>query len=52
MLKEFRTLLPYFKAYAGRYAMGFLFLFLTDAGQLFLPQLVRSVIDHISSEPG
>ncbi len=49
MLKEFRTLLPYYKAYAGRYAMGFLFLFITDAGQLFLPQLIRSLIDHISA---
>ena len=49
MLKEFRTLLPYYKTYAGRYAMGFLFLFITDAGQLYLPQLIRSVIDHVSA---
>jgi ATP-binding cassette, subfamily B, multidrug efflux pump len=49
MLKEFRTLFPYYKTYAGRYAMGFLFLFITDAGQLYLPQLIRLVIDHISA---
>ena len=49
MLKEFRTLLPYFRKYALRYVFGFIFLLITDAGQLYLPQLVRSIINHIST---
>ena len=48
MLKEFRTLVPYFRRFAPRYLAGFLFLFITDAGQLYIPQLMRSVIDHIA----
>lgn len=49
MLKEFRTLFPYFRTYRIRYLAGFFFLFVTDAGQLYIPQLTRSVINQISS---
>ena len=49
MLKEFRTLLPYFRRYLWRYLAGFFFLMITDAGQLYIPQLMRRVIDHIAS---
>ncbi len=49
MLKEFRTLFPYFRSFRGRYLAGFFFLFVTDAGQLYIPQLTRSVINQISS---
>ena len=49
MLKEYRTLFPYWRKYLPRYLMGFLFLFITDAGQLYLPQIIRRVIDHIAA---
>jgi ATP-binding cassette subfamily B protein len=49
MLKEFRTLLPYFRRYWLQYAGGLAFLALADAGQLYLPQLVRRVIDLVAS---
>jgi ATP-binding cassette, subfamily B, multidrug efflux pump len=49
MLKEYRTLVPYFRRFTPRYLAGFFFLMLTDAGQLYIPQLMRSVIDHIAS---
>jgi len=49
MLKEFRTLLPYARRYWRQYAGGLAFLVLTDAGQLYLPQLVRQAIDRIAS---
>jgi ATP-binding cassette subfamily B protein len=49
MLKEFRTLLPYLRKFWPRYAGGLAFLVLTDAGQLYLPQLVRRAIDLIAS---
>jgi len=49
MLKEFRTLLPYFRKYRLQYLAGLLFLLLTNSGQLYLPQLVRRAIDAIAS---
>jgi ATP-binding cassette subfamily B multidrug efflux pump len=49
MLKEFRTLLTYARKFWPRYAGGLAFLVLTDAGQLYLPQLVRRAIDLIAS---
>ncbi|MBN1835626.1 MAG: ABC transporter ATP-binding protein [Spirochaetales bacterium] len=49
MLKEFKTLLPYFRKYRFQYAAGLLFLLLADGGQVYLPQLVRRGIDAISS---
>ncbi|HUX20638.1 MAG TPA: ABC transporter transmembrane domain-containing protein, partial [Spirochaetia bacterium] len=49
MLKEFRTLFPYLKRYLPFYLGGFFFLIVTDAGQLFIPQLIRQAINHISS---
>jgi ATP-binding cassette subfamily B multidrug efflux pump len=49
MLKEFRTLLPYFRRYWLQYAAGLAFLALADAGQLYIPQLLRRAIDRIAS---
>ncbi len=49
MLKEFRTLLPYLKRYLPFYLGGFFFLIVTDGGQLFIPQMIRQAINHISS---
>jgi ATP-binding cassette subfamily B multidrug efflux pump len=49
MLREFRTLLPYMRRYWPRYLAGLLFLVLADAGQLYLPQLVRRAVDLVAS---
>jgi ATP-binding cassette subfamily B protein len=49
MLREFRTLLPYVRRFWPRYLAGLLFLALADAGQLYLPQLVRRAVDLIAS---
>ncbi len=49
MLREYRTLLPYFRRYWPRYLAGLFFLLLADAGQLYLPQLVRRAVDLIAS---
>ncbi len=49
MLREFRTLLPYARRYWPRYLAGLLFLVLADAGQLYLPQLVRRAVDLVAS---
>ncbi|OHD74436.1 MAG: ABC transporter [Spirochaetes bacterium RBG_16_67_19] len=49
MLREFRTLLPYLRRYWPRYLAGLLFLLLADAGQLYLPQLVRRAVDLVAS---
>jgi ATP-binding cassette subfamily B protein len=49
MLKEYKTLLPYFKKYAFYYIGGFLCLFITDSGVLFIPQILKTVIDAIST---
>jgi len=49
VLKEYRTLLPFLRRYAPQYAAGLFFLLLADAGQLYLPQLVRQAVDLIAS---
>ena len=49
MLKEFRTLIPYVKKRIPQYLAGLLFLFITNGGQLYLPQLLRRAIDTIAS---
>jgi ATP-binding cassette, subfamily B, multidrug efflux pump len=49
VLKEFATLLQYFKRYRYRYLAGVFFLALTNLGQLAIPQFVKRVVDMISS---
>ena len=49
MLKEFRTLVPYFKKYLPHYLAGLVFLVITDGGQLYIPQIIRKAIDIIAS---
>jgi ATP-binding cassette subfamily B multidrug efflux pump len=49
VLKEFRTLIPYVKKRIPQYLAGLLFLFITNGGQLYLPQLLRRAIDTIAS---
>jgi ATP-binding cassette subfamily B multidrug efflux pump len=49
MLREFRTLLPYFRRYWPQYLAGLFFLMLADAGQLYIPQLLRRAVDLVAS---
>jgi ATP-binding cassette subfamily B multidrug efflux pump len=49
VLKEFRTLIPYVKKLILQYLAGLLFLFVTNGGQLYLPQLLRRAIDTTAS---
>jgi ATP-binding cassette subfamily B multidrug efflux pump len=49
VLKEFRTLIPYFKKRLPQYLAGLLFLFITNGGQVYMPQLLRRAIDAIAS---
>ena len=50
MLKEFKTLLPLVKKYRYFYIAGLLSLILVDAGELYIPRLMKRVIDYISTE--
>lgn len=49
MLKEYKTILPYIKKYWYAYVLGLLFLVMTNAGQLMIPQILRKAIDQIYS---
>lgn len=49
MFKEFKTLLPFAKKYIPSYTAGLLCLFLTDAGELYIPILIKRAMDLISS---
>ena len=49
MLKEYRTLLPYFRKYIPYYLSGLFCLLLTDAGQLYIPQFLKKAVNAISS---
>ncbi len=48
MLKEYRSLLPYYKKYAPSYGAGLLFLGLTDTGLLLIPPFLKKGINLIS----
>lgn len=50
MLKEFKTLIPMIKKYKYYYIMGLFTLILVDAGELYIPRLMKKVIDYISTE--
>ncbi len=47
MIKEYKTIVPYLKKYWYAYCLGLLFLVLTNAGQLMIPQILRKSIDRI-----
>ncbi|MBN1685417.1 MAG: ABC transporter ATP-binding protein [Spirochaetales bacterium] len=49
MLKNYRRLGLYLKAHGRQYIFGILFLIVTDAAQLYIPQLVRKAIDLAAS---
>ncbi len=48
MLKEYKTLLPLVKRYTIYYVLGLLALLLTDAGELYIPQLIKRVTNIIA----
>ncbi len=50
MLKEFKTLLPMVKKYKYFYIAGLLCLVIVDAGELYIPRLIKQVIDYIGTE--
>ena len=47
-LKEYRSLLPYFRRFRFRYALGLFFLLIVDAAQVIIPQFMRQAVDTIS----
>ncbi|MBB6479337.1 ABC transporter transmembrane domain-containing protein [Spirochaeta isovalerica] len=47
MLNEYKTVTPYVKKYWYNYVLGLAFLFLTNAGQLLIPQVLRQSVDVI-----
>lgn len=49
MLKEYKRLLPYFRKYIFMYIPGLIFLVVTDAGQLYIPQLTKQAVDLVAS---
>jgi ATP-binding cassette subfamily B protein len=49
VLKEFKTLVPLLKKYRGWYFLGLLCLIGTDAGELFIPQMIKKATDIIAS---
>ncbi len=48
MLKEFRTLLPFAKKYTSAYLAGLICLLVTDAGELYIPMLIKKAVDTIT----
>jgi ATP-binding cassette, subfamily B, multidrug efflux pump len=49
VLKEYRTLVPYLRKYALRYAVGFIVLVTVDLTQLIIPQIIKRAVDSVSS---
>jgi ATP-binding cassette subfamily B protein len=49
MLREYRTLVPYWRRYGGRYVAGIACLLVTNGAQLVIPQFLKSAIDTIST---
>jgi len=48
MLKEYRTLLPYYRQYRFQYMAGLVFLIITNAGQLIIPQYIKEALNHLT----
>ncbi|MCF7953571.1 MAG: ABC transporter ATP-binding protein/permease [Spirochaetales bacterium] len=48
MLKEYKTLLPLVKRYTAYYVLGLLALVLTNAGELYIPQLIKQATNLIA----
>ena len=52
MLNEYKTVIPYVRKYWYSYVLGLFFLFLTNAGQLLIPQILRRTVDFIYNGGG
>lgn len=52
MFKEFRSILPNLVRHRWSYLLGLLFLLATNSGQLFIPQVVKVVIDDLAQNQG
>ncbi|MDR2097874.1 MAG: ATP-binding cassette domain-containing protein, partial [Spirochaetaceae bacterium] len=50
VLKEFKTLGPYFYKYRFKYIGGFICLFTVDAAQLIIPQFTKRAVNLISQD--
>ncbi|MDA3958125.1 ABC transporter ATP-binding protein [Oceanispirochaeta sp.] len=50
MLKEYRTLMPYYKKYRFQYLFGLLCLVITNAGQLMIPQYIRLSLNLMTED--
>lgn len=51
-LKEFKRILPFVKKNIILYIPGLLFLVLTDAGQIYIPQITKKAVNLITSGVG
>ncbi len=49
IIREYRTLIPYFKRYRWFYIVGIVCLLITSGGQLVIPQFIRIAVDTIVS---
>lgn len=49
MLKAYKTLVPYLRRHAWRYALGLSCLVVVDSAQLLLPQYLRRAVDSIAA---
>ena len=49
LLRQYKSLLPYFSRYKWRYIFGLLFLILVDAAQIIVPQFIKQAVDLIST---
>ncbi|MCL2410865.1 MAG: ABC transporter ATP-binding protein/permease [Treponema sp.] len=48
ILKEYKSLFPYFYQYRKRYILGIICLVIVDAAQIAIPQFIRIAVDLIS----
>jgi ATP-binding cassette subfamily B protein len=48
-LNQYKSLLPYFERYRGRYTLGLICLIVVDGAQIIIPQFIRRAVDLVSS---
>ncbi len=50
MFKELKTLLPFAKKYRKAYIIGFICLLATDAGEMYIPLIIKKAVDSLGTE--
>ncbi len=50
MFKELKTLLPFARKYRSAYIIGFICLLATDAGEMYIPLLIKKAVDSLGTE--